>query len=184
MAPLNRNEVVIAAGYSPDLDDYSDRMDIYDMEKAIWYTKPWSRLQQGDSGPEILKKAKKIVKWNESISRIFFFVFIYIWFHEIFFGLNYVKKNSGPLCVKGPRIDASCLALTIGTATQIIISGGWSNLGVQASELLDESTLRWNLVGENSTLGQVSHALPYALRSSSFIELDNVGKYYNKKCIL
>ena len=65
MAPLNRNEVVIAAGYSPDLDDYSDRMDIYDMEKAIWYTKPWSRLQQGDSGPENFKKvqkAKKIVK--------------------------------------------------------------------------------------------------------------------------
>ena len=78
---------------------------------------------------------------------------------------------------QGPRIDASCLALTIGTATQIIISGGWSNLGVQASELLDESTLRWNLVGENSTSG-LSHALPYAMRSSSFIELDNVGKNY------
>ena len=73
--------------------------------------------------------------------------------------------------------------MTIGTATQIIISGGWSNLGVQASELLDESTLRWNLVGENLTSSQVSHALPYALRSSSFIELDNVGKYYNKQCI-
>ena len=50
---------------------------------------------------------------------------------------------------------------------------------MQASELLDESTLRWNLVGENSTSDQISHALPYALRSSSFIELDNVGKYYN-----
>ena len=122
MAPLNRNEVVIAAGYSPDLDDYSDRMDIYNIEKAIWYTKPWARLQQG------------------------------------------------------PRIDASCLALTIGTTTQIIISGGWSNLGVQASELLEESTLRWNFVGENSTSG-LSHALPYALRSSVFIELDNVGKF-------
>ena len=73
--------------------------------------------------------------------------------------------------------------MTIGTATQIIISGGWSNLGVQASELLDESTLRWNLVGENSTSDQISHALPYALRSSSFIELDNVGKYYTQSLI-
>ena len=61
MAPLNRNEVVIAAGYSPDLDDYSDRMDIYDMEKAIWYTKPWSRLQQGDSGPENFKKVQATI---------------------------------------------------------------------------------------------------------------------------
>ena len=67
MAPLNRNEVVIAAGYSPDLDDYSDRMDIYDIEKAIWYTKPWSRLQQGTQSFTFL-----MADLLQDINRVFF----------------------------------------------------------------------------------------------------------------
>ena len=67
----------------------------------------------------------------------------------------------------------------IGTKTKIVMSGGWTNKGVQATEILDESTLRWNTIGDNST-GTVLHALPYPMRSSAFVELDNVGMLVGK----
>ena len=42
-----QNQVVIAGGYSPDTDDYTEKVDIYDMLEETWYTKSWSSLQNG-----------------------------------------------------------------------------------------------------------------------------------------
>ena len=47
MYSLNLNEIVVAGGYSPDTDDYTDTVDIYDMTEKKWYTKSWSPLQNG-----------------------------------------------------------------------------------------------------------------------------------------
>ena len=47
MAPLNYNEVVIAAGFSPETNDYFDSIDIYEINTNTWYTKDWSKLQFG-----------------------------------------------------------------------------------------------------------------------------------------
>ena len=120
IAPADTKQVVVASGYSPDLDDYTDLVDIYNMDTGEWYTKPWAKMQFG------------------------------------------------------PRIDASCYALRFDRTVKVIVAGGWSNLGVMASEMLDVETLRWDTIGDNST-GSMVHALPYAVRSSTFIELDNKG---------
>ena len=47
MYSLGLKEVIVAGGYSPDLDDYSDKVDIYDINEQKWYTKSWLPLQNG-----------------------------------------------------------------------------------------------------------------------------------------
>lgn len=47
MAPLNANQVVFAGGYSPEDDDYSDRVDIFDLKESSWIRKPWYYLRTG-----------------------------------------------------------------------------------------------------------------------------------------
>ena len=50
-APLNGNEVLVAGGYSPEEDDYTQKVDIYNLKTGKWYTKPWIPLIQ--NGPRI-----------------------------------------------------------------------------------------------------------------------------------
>ena len=50
-AVMSENELVIAGGYSPIEDDYSQNVDIYDMGRGKWYTKPWIPMIK--NGPRI-----------------------------------------------------------------------------------------------------------------------------------
>ena len=44
-ASLSNHEIIVAGGYSPDLDDFSDEVAIYDMKSSIWISKPWMALK-------------------------------------------------------------------------------------------------------------------------------------------
>ena len=62
-APLNEGEVLIAGGYSPDEDDYSQNVDIYNFQTGKWYTKPWMPLMM--NGPRIDSSCINFLIGNE-----------------------------------------------------------------------------------------------------------------------
>ena len=95
-APLNANEVIIAGGYSPDEDSYTNKVDIYNMNTGKWLTKSWMLLENG-----------------------------------------------------GPRFDASCLSILVGSESRIVTAGGWNNTGMIITEYYDETSQTWQMMGKN-----------------------------------
>ena len=49
----------------------------------------------------------------------------------------------------GPRFDASCLNILVGSKSRIVMAGGWNNTGMVVTEYFDELSQSWNMMGKN-----------------------------------
>ena len=71
----------------------------------------------------------------------------------------------------GPRMDASCTAITWRMERTIVISGGYNNSALDITEMLDTETERWMTVEANQTDEVYTPALSVSLKTSVMSEL-------------
>ena len=65
----------------------------------------------------------------------------------------------------GPRFDASCLSILVGSESRIVMAGGWNNTGMVVSEYYDEKSQIWKIMGKNDGIIQ-THLCMYFMYNS------------------
>jgi len=83
----------------------------------------------------------------------------------LFYDFNTVQWIHKSWMSPGARMDSSCLNVNIEGKRKVIFAGGWNNLALQDSAVLNEMDYHWVFLNSNGT-----DPLPFPLRSSVLIE--------------
>ena len=85
----------------------------------------------------------------------------------------------------GPRFDASCLSILVGSESRIVMAGGWNNTGMVVSEYYDEKSQIWKIMGKNDgNSNSFMHVLYVQLKmscrfySTKMKKLKSMGEVY------